>query len=222
MKASMLKAVTIDAVDARYSVIWLHGLGADGHDFEPIVPELQFRHKSHTRFIFPHAPAQPVSLNMGYVMPAWFDIIAIDAQAEQDEAGIRAAADSIAALINHEHQGGIPIEHIVLAGFSQGGALALHLGLRYPQRLAGILALSTYLPLADKLVTERSAANADIPIYMAHGEYDPIVPLALAQQSLQHLKQLGYPAEWQVYPMEHGLVPGEIDDISHWFDKVLV
>lgn len=222
MDESLLKAVVIDAADALYSVIWLHGLGADGHDFEPLVPELQFRQKPHTRFIFPHAPIRPVTLNMGYEMPAWFDIIAIDAQAEQDEDGIRAAADSIASLVEQQRQRGIPYDHIVLAGFSQGGALALHVGLHYPQRLAGILALSTYLPLAEQFDATGMRANAQTPIYMAHGEHDPVVPLTLAQQSRQRLQQSGYAVEWQIYPMEHSVIPQEIDDISRWLDKVLV
>lgn len=222
MDKPLLKAVTVGATEARYSVIWLHGLGADGHDFEPIVPGLQFRQKPETRFIFPHAPVRPVTINQGYAMPAWFDIIALDAQATEDEAGIRAAADSVAALIAQEQQRGVPSEHIVLAGFSQGGALALHLGLRYSTRLAGILALSTYLPLADKIADEAAAANVQTPIFMAHGEYDPIVPLALAQLSRQRLQQLGYAPQWQTYPMEHSVMPREIDDISHWLEKVLV
>ena len=221
MSDKLLDAVIIGPADARYSVIWLHGLGADGHDFEPIVPELQFTNKQRTRFIFPHAPARPVSLNQGYVMPAWFDIIAIDDKAVQDEAGIRQTADKIVALIAREHQRGVSSEHIVLAGFSQGGAIALHVGLRYPHRLAGILALSTYLPLLDTIAGEASAANKDIPIYMGHGEYDPIVPLPLAQLSHRHLREHGYPVDWHVYPMEHSVSPPEIDDISAWFANVL-
>jgi phospholipase/carboxylesterase len=221
MDKPLLKAVTVGATAAHYSVIWLHGLGADGHDFEPIVPELQFRQKPATRFIFPHAPVRPVTINQGYAMPAWFDIIALDAQAPEDEAGIRAAADSVAALIAQEQQRGVPSEQVVLAGFSQGGALALHLGLRYPTRLAGILALSSYLPLADKIADEAAAANAQTPIFMAHGEHDPIVPLALAQLSRQRLQQLGYAPQWQTYPMEHSVMPSEINDIGHWLEQVL-
>jgi phospholipase/carboxylesterase len=221
MNEPLLEAVTLGPADAQYSVIWLHGLGADGHDFEPIVPELHFKNKSHTRFIFPHAPARPVTLNQGYVMPAWFDIIAIDDKSEQDEAGIRQTTHDITALIAREQQRGVSSEHIVLAGFSQGGAIALHLGLRYPQRLAGILALSTYLPLADNVADEKSAVNQDIPIYMAHGEYDPIVPLHLARLSHRHLSELGYDIDWHVYPMEHSVVPQEIEDISAWLDNVL-
>ena len=222
MSDQLLDAVIVGPADAKYSVIWLHGLGADGHDFEPVVAELMFKNKQHTRFIFPHAPARPVTLNQGYVMPAWFDIIAIDDKARQDEAGIRRTANSIQALIAREHQRGVSSEHLVLAGFSQGGAIALHVGLRYPHRLAGILALSTYLPLLEKVADEASAANKDIPIYMAHGEYDPIVPLQLAQLSHRHVGELGYHVDWHVYPMEHSVIPPEIDDISAWFDTVLL
>jgi len=221
MNQPLLDAVTLGPPDAQYSVIWLHGLGADGHDFEPIVPELDFKNRLHTRFIFPHAPARPVTLNQGYVMPAWFDIVAIDAESAQDEAGIRTSAGRISALIAREQERGVRSEHIVLAGFSQGGAIALHLGLRYPQRLAGILALSSFLPLADKLAGEVSAANRDIPIYMAHGEYDPIVPIQLARLSHQQLQALGYTVAWHTYPMEHSVCPAEIADISAWFGRVL-
>jgi len=220
MDKPLLDSVTIGPADAHYCVIWLHGLGADGHDFVPIVPELAFKTKHQTRFIFPHAPVRPVTLNQGYVMPAWFDIVAIDQESVQDEAGIRATAAQIYDLIEQQQQRGIASERIVLAGFSQGGAIALHLGLRYPQALAGILALSTFLPLEHTLVGERSAANREIPIYMAHGEYDPIVPLALAQLSHAHLSELGYHVDWHEYPMEHSVSPEEIADISVWFDQV--
>jgi phospholipase/carboxylesterase len=221
MNDPLLEAVTIGPTDAQYSVIWLHGLGADGHDFEPIVPELDFQTKHQTRFIFPHAPPRPVTLNQGYVMPAWFDIVAIDDRSVQDEAGIRATAKRIAALIEQEQQRGVRSDHIALAGFSQGGAIALHLGLRYSQPLAGILALSTFLPLAEKVADECVAINRSIPIYMAHGEYDPIVPLALARQSHRQLCDLGYQVDWHEYPMEHSVCPAEIVDISNWFDRVL-
>lgn len=222
MSEKLLDAVVVGPDDASYSVIWMHGLGADGYDFEPIVPELQFKNKSKTRFIFPHAPARPVTINNGYVMPAWFDIHAIDEKAPQDEAGIRDTAKKITALISREHQRGVSSEHIVLAGFSQGGAIALHTALRYPHRLAGILALSTFLPLYDKVASEVSSANKDIPIYMAHGNYDPVVPLRLAKLSQKQLHELGYHVDWHEYPMEHSVIPPEIDDISTWFGKVLV
>jgi len=215
MTQALLDAVTIGPTDAQYSVIWLHGLGADGHDFEPIVPELVFSQRQQTRFIFPHAPPRPVTLNQGYVMPAWFDIVAIDDRAVQDETGIRATAQRIADLMAQEQQRGVRSEHIVLAGFSQGGAIALHLGLRYPQPLAGILALSTFLPLANTLAQERAEANRNIPIYMAHGEYDPIVPLPLAKQAQAQLFEHGYHVEWHSYPMEHTVSPAEITECKH-------
>lgn len=221
MSKELLDAVIIGPEDAQYSVIWLHGLGADGHDFEPIVPELDFKTKARTRFIFPHAPSRPVTLNMGYVMPAWYDIVAINEQATQDETGIRETASRISDLIAHEQQCGVASEHIVLAGFSQGGAIALHLGMRYPQRLAGILALSTYLPLADTLAKEMAEANRNIPIYAAHGEYDPVVPISMGRHSHDYLDQLGYKVDWHAYPMEHSVCPQEIADISRWFDQVL-
>ena len=221
MTDSVLPAVRVGPEKASYSIIWMHGLGADGHDFEPIVPDLNFKQKSKTRFIFPHAPSQPVTWNNGYVMPAWYDIIAIGKDVPEDEAGIRKAQKAITILIENEIAQGVDAKHIILAGFSQGGAIALHTALRYPDKLAGILALSTYLPLADKLAGEASAANKNIPIFMAHGDYDPVVPIALAEMSRQKLITLDYKVLWRTYPMEHGVLPDEIDDISVWFEQTL-
>jgi phospholipase/carboxylesterase len=221
MSEALLTAVRVGPAQARYSIIWLHGLGADGHDFEPIVPDLQFKHKDQTRFVFPHAPSQAVTLNNGYVMPAWYDLTGISLDARQDEAGIRHTEKRIQDLIAHEIAQGVPADHLILAGFSQGGAIALHTGLRYPQKLAGILALSTYLPLHDKLAKEASAANRHTPIFMAHGSYDPVVPMALAELSREQLIKLDYKVDWRTYPMEHGVLPDEIDDISRWLDKLL-
>lgn len=221
MNKTLLDSVTHDVAEARYSVIWLHGLGADGYDFEPIVPELQFSQKAWTRFVFPHAPVRPVTLNMGYEMPAWYDIFAIDAQAQQDETGIREAADSIHALIEQEHARGVAHAHIVLAGFSQGGALALFQGLRNPQRLGGILAMSTYLPLAEHVAAELNTANIRTPIFMAHGNDDPVVPISLGRLSLQRLQQLGCDVQWHEYPMQHSVIPAEINDIGQWLETVL-
>jgi len=217
----VLEAITIGPEDARYSIIWLHGLGASGHDFEPIVPELQFKHKNQTRFIFPHAPLRAVTINNGYVMPAWYDIRAIALGAPDDEAGIRQSASQVSDLIALEKQRGIDSQRIVLAGFSQGGAVVLHTGLRYPQRLAGIMALSTYLPLANMLAAEADPANRDIPLYMAHGDYDPVVPLELAEHSRDKLFALNYQVNWHSYPMEHSVIPQEIEDISRWLGEVL-
>lgn len=221
MADSLLPAVRVGPAKARYSIIWMHGLGADGHDFEPIVPDLNFKQKPQTRFIFPHAPSLPVSWNNGYVMPAWYDIVAIGKDAPQDEVGIRKSQKAINALIENEITQGVPAKHIILAGFSQGGAIALHTALRYPHKLAGILALSTYLPLVDKLAGEASAENKNIPIFMAHGDYDPVVPIELAEMSRQKLMTLDYKVLWRTYPMEHGVLPDEINDISVWFEQTL-
>ena len=217
----LLPAVTVGPDDAKYSVIWLHGLGADGHDFEPIVAELDFPTKSKTRFVFPHAPNRSVTITNGYVMPAWYDIVAIDQQAPDDEQGIRASQQQIIALIEHENSLGVNNEHILLAGFSQGGAIALQTALRYDDKLAGLMALSTYLTLYDSLQSEASESNKTIPLMMAHGEYDPVVPIGLAQLSKQRLLDAGYQVEWLSYPMEHSVCPQEIEDISRWFAKVL-
>jgi phospholipase/carboxylesterase len=196
------------------AVIWLHGLGADGHDFEPIVPELQLAGAGAVRFVFPHAPVRPVTINGGMPMRAWYDIMGIDRESPQDEAGIRASARKVDALIRREVERGIPAHRIVLAGFSQGGAVALHLGLRFDERLAGILALSTYLPLHESLRDEHSAANAETPLFMAHGILDPVVPLYLGESSANRLVQGGWPVTWRTYTMPHAVCPEEIRDIS--------
>ena len=203
-------------------VIWLHGLGADGHDFEPIVPELRLDPQLAIRFVFPHAPMMPVTINQGFVMRAWYDIRSADIGAETDADGIRASAASVGAMVDAEIERGFAAERIVLAGFSQGGAIALQAGLRYPQRLAGILALSTYLPLADSLAAERSETNADVPILMAHGSADPVIPLPLAVASRARLDTLGYDVEWHEYPgLGHGVSPQEIAHIAAWIEGVL-
>ena len=198
------------------TVIWLHGLGADGHDFAPIVPQLQPQLTVPTRFIFPHAPLRPVTINNGYVMRAWYDIAAFDLSQAEDADGINASARQLDILIQREIGNGIAARHIVLAGFSQGGAIALHTGLRYPRRLAGILALSTYLPLAATVDAERHPANCDAPIFMGHGEEDTVVPLAHALASRQLLQELGYQVEWHSYAMPHSLCNEEVDDIAAW------
>jgi phospholipase/carboxylesterase len=198
------------------AVIWLHGLGADGHDFAPIVPQLQSQLTIPTRFIFPHAPRLPVTINGGYIMRAWYDILAMDLSREEDASGIRESARQLDNLIQREILNGIAVRHIVLAGFSQGGAIALHTGLRYPQRLAGILALSTYLPLAATVSTEAHPANRSIPIFMGHGNEDTIVPLPHALTSKQRLLDLGYPVEWHDYAMPHSICQEELDDIAMW------
>lgn len=203
------------------SVIWLHGLGADGNDFAAIVPELDLDGGAPIRFIFPHAPSMPVTVNGGYVMPAWYDILGGDMQQREDEAGIGRSAQAIEALIAREVARGIRTERIVLAGFSQGCAMVLHTGLRHPSRLAGIMALSGYLPLAGQLAGQASAANRGLPIYMAHGTADPMIPIARAQASCDALQALGYPVQWHSYPMQHSVHPRELQDIAQFLQSVL-
>jgi len=206
---------------ATAAVIWLHGLGADGNDFAALVPELELDGCPPIRFVFPHAPSIPVTINAGYTMPAWYDILGLNGTAAQDAAGIQQSERSIQALIDHEVARGIPPERIVLAGFSQGCAMALHTGLRLPQKLAGIIALSGYLPLADRAGSERLEANAHTPIFMAHGTYDPVVVLPRGEESRDALAALGHPVQWHTYPMEHAVHPQEIADISTFLQQVL-
>ena len=217
MNTPTLDAVEINpAATARACIIWLHGLGADGHDFEPLIPQLGLVDTLGVRVVLPHAPQRPVTINSGMVMPAWYDIRAADFSSGEDREGIRESQQQLQALIRREVDNGIAPERIVLAGFSQGGAIVLHTGLRYPQPLAGILALSTYLPLADTLAAEAAAANSKVPIMMAHGMQDPVVPMMLALQSRDRLQQLGYGVKWHSYPMQHALCPEEIGDVRDW------
>lgn len=203
------------------AVIWLHGLGADGNDFAAIVPELDLSGCAAIRFVFPHAPRIPVTLNGGYVMPAWYDILGTETQRREDETGIRNSARAIEALIQRELVRGIQAEHIVLAGFSQGCAMVLHTGLRYPAKLAGIMALSGYLPLAENLVAERSTANQQTPIFMAHGSADPMIVLPRAEASRDALQRLGYTIQWHTYPMQHSVHPAEIKDMGDFLRSVV-
>jgi phospholipase/carboxylesterase len=196
------------------AVIWLHGLGADGHDFEPIVPELGLRIP--VRFVFPHAPVRPVTINGGMAMRAWYDILGFDRQTAEDAEGIRTSAAAVTKLIDRELARGLASDRIVLAGFSQGGAIALQTALREPRPLAGVLALSTYLPLAATLATERSAANSGLPIFMAHGTADTVLPLSLAESSRRTLEALGYEVEWHAYPMPHSVCMEEVSAIGAW------
>jgi phospholipase/carboxylesterase len=202
------------------SVIWLHGLGADGHDFGPIVPELGFDGRLALRFVFPHAPVRPVTINGGVSMRAWYDILTLDRGGPQDETGIRESGALLEALIEREHSRGMPSGQIVLAGFSQGGAIAAHTALRYPEPLAGLMALSTYLPLRDRLQAEVvEASNAQpvsLPIFMAHGRFDPVIPVALGADTRDQLSDAGYDVEWRDYPMAHAVSAEEIHDISRW------
>jgi len=197
-------------------IIWLHGLGADGHDFEPLIPQLDIVREYGVRVVLPHAPRRPVTINGGMVMPAWYDILAPDFRRGEDDAGIRQSQQRLHALIEREIAAGIAPQRIILAGFSQGGAIVLHTGLRYPQPLGGILALSCYLPLNESLATEAAAANAQIALMMAHGSADPVVPLALAEQSRDLLREQGYAVEWHSYPMQHALCAEEMRDMRAW------
>ena len=207
--------------EPRSAVIWLHGLGADGHDFEPIVPQLVRPEDPPLRFVFPHAPVRPVTLNGGYPMRAWYDIVAIDRRAAEDESGIRASQDLVGALIRREQERGVASPRIVLAGFSQGGALALYAGTRHPQKLAGIMGLSCYQLLAGRFLAERSPANQATPVFLAHGLGDPVVIPALGQQACLQLQAAGYGVEWHTYAMAHAVCPQEIADIAAWLRRVL-
>ncbi|HWW05928.1 alpha/beta hydrolase [Collimonas sp.] len=203
------------------AVIWMHGLGADGSDFVPIVKELDLSGCPGIRFIFPSAPSMPVTINNGYVMPAWYDILATDLTRREDEAGLRKSQSEIEALIAQQIALGIAADKIVIAGFSQGCAMALQTGLRYPHKLAGLMCLSGYLPLSDKTEAERNAANQHTPIFQAHGRVDPVVQVDRAEKSRDLLKQLGYQVEWHEYMMPHSVCAEEVADIGNWLRRVL-
>jgi phospholipase/carboxylesterase len=202
--------------DPKGTVIWLHGLGADCWDFVPVVKELGLPPDLPLRFIFPQAPSRPITINNGQVMPGWYDISMAELQRKPDEAGVRLSQAAIEQLIAREIGRGIAADKIVLAGFSQGGAIALQTGLRYRDALGGIMALSTYLTLDDSLATEATIANANIPILMAHGTQDPVIPLTLAQSSRAKMAARGYKIEWREYPMPHSVCMEEIEDIGAW------
>lgn len=206
---------------ARASVIWLHGLGADGNDFAPIIPELNLPAALAVRFVFPHAPYRPVTINNGYRMRAWYDIKALALQAQEDAAGVRASQQLTQTLIQRELDQGIALNRIAIAGFSQGGAIALQTALRYPQRLAGVMALSSYLPLRDSLAAELSAANRELPILMCHGRQDPVVPLMLGELSRDALIAQGLKVNFRLYDMPHSVCAEEIMDIAAWLRKIL-
>ena len=224
--SSVLPNITLDSgANPQYSIIWLHGLGADGSDFVPIAEQLAL--PAAVRYIFPHAPLRPVTINGGYVMRAWYDILSGAASAEisasigkqEDAAGIRAAQAEIEKLIAQEKQRGIAASHIFLAGFSQGGAVALHTGLRHREKLGGILALSTYLPLAVATPAEASKVARQTPIFMAHGIGDPVIPRSLGKVSAENLLQNGYVLDWHDYNMPHSVCPEEVDDIGRWLSR---
>ena len=217
----LLEALEIESAPSPTgAVIWLHGLGADGYDFVDIVPMLGLK-AIPTRFVFPHAPMRPVTINGGAVMRAWYDVRGDAGVRREDEAGVRESQQQIEALIAREKTRGVPAGRIVLAGFSQGGAMALQTSLRHPERLAGIMALSCFLPLTDKVAAEAAPANRDVPIFMAHGTNDPLIPLARARHAHDLLTSLGYHLEWHEYPIPHSVSPGEIRDISAWLQRIL-
>ena len=206
----------------RHSVIWLHGLGADGNDFAPIVPELRLPASLPVRFVFPHAPVQPVTINGGMAMRSWYDILVPNLVRIEDEKGIRLSEQAVRALIDREISRGIPAERIVLAGFSQGCAMTLHTGLRTPYKLAGLMGLSGYLPLLDLADKDLHPANVKTPVFMAHGTYDPVVTIDRAEASLKKMTELGFAVEWHTYPMPHSVCPEEVSDIAAFLRKVLV
>ena len=218
---TLLETVELQTAAApNAAVIWLHGLGADGHDFVPIVNELDLSGLA-LRFVFPHAPTMPVTVNGGYVMRAWYDILGTELIRVEDETGLRASMQHLNALIEQEHQRGIPYERIVLAGFSQGCAMTLLTGLRFQHRLAGLIGLSGYLPLLATTPAERHQANVNTPIFLAHGNQDPVIPLARALQSRDALQALGYAVQWHEYPMPHSMCEPELSAIGDFLRQVL-
>jgi len=218
---ALLETLEIEtAPSPRAAAIWMHGLGADGHDFAGIEREVTPPGAA-VRYVYPHAPMMPVTINNGYVMRAWYDVFGVAGERREDEAGVRASQERIERLIAREKARGIPARAIVLAGFSQGGAMALHTGLRHPERLAGVMALSCFLPVARSVATEASAANRDVPLFMAHGIADDLIPVARARAARDTLLGLGYEVEWHEYPMAHSLCPQEIEDIAAWLQRTL-
>ncbi|CDG81287.1 alpha/beta hydrolase [Janthinobacterium agaricidamnosum] len=220
--STLLETIELDsAPNPTVAIIWMHGLGADGNDFVPLVKELDLSGCPAIRFIFPSANVIPVTVNGGYQMRAWYDIVAIDLVRREDEAGLRSSQRQVEALIAREKARGIPASRIILAGFSQGCAMTLQTGLRHPEQLAGLMCLSGYLPLADKTAAEIQPASLATPIFMAHGSADPVVGLNRGEQSRDALAALGYKVEWHEYRMQHSLCQEEIDDIGIWLKKVL-
>jgi phospholipase/carboxylesterase len=220
---TQLETIQIDtAPNPTVSVIWLHGLGADGNDFVPIAHELNLKNCPGIRFIFPHAPTMPVTINGGYVMRAWYDILGTDLVRQEDEAGLRKSQLAIEQLIANEKARGVPANRIFLAGFSQGCAMTLQTGLRHPEKLGGLLCLTGYVPIHTTVAAERSPANQTTPIFMAHGSGDPVIPMFRAEQSRDLLKSLGYAVEWHEYSMPHAVCPEEIDHIGDWFRRLLI
>jgi phospholipase/carboxylesterase len=222
MTTTLLETIQIEtAPNPTVAVIWLHGLGADGNDFVPIVHEIDLTGCPAIRFVFPHAPTMPVTINGGYVMRAWYDILGTDIAKREDEAGLRKSQEAVERLIAQEKARGIPADRIILAGFSQGCAMTLQTGLRHPEKLAGLLCLSGYVPLHTLIEAERHAANHDTPIFLAHGRGDPVIPIDRAERSRDILQSLGHQVEWHEYMMPHSVCAEEIDDIGAWLKRVL-
>jgi phospholipase/carboxylesterase len=209
------------APNPEIAIIWLHGLGADGNDFVPIVRELDLAGLPGIRFVFPHAKTMPVTINGGYVMRSWYDILGTELTRREDEGGLRSSQLAVEALIAREKSRGIPASRIILAGFSQGCAMTLQTGLRHPEKLAGMMCLSGYLPLAGHVAAERTAQSLQVPVFMAHGTQDPVVPFARAEESRKVLESLGYQVEWHAYQMQHTLCLEEVQDIAKWIRKVV-
>ncbi|MDN4036858.1 alpha/beta hydrolase [Massilia sp. YIM B02443] len=209
------------APNPEVAIIWLHGLGADGNDFVPIVRELDLTGLPGIRFVFPHAKTMPVTINGGYVMRSWYDILGTELTRREDEGGLRSSQLAVEALIAREKSRGIPASRIILAGFSQGCAMTLQTGLRHPEQLAGMMCLSGYLPLAGHVAAERTAQSLKVPVFMAHGTQDPVVPFARAEESRKVLESLGYQVEWHAYQMQHTLCLEEVQDIARWIRKVV-
>ena len=219
MATTLLPCVEIEPRgEARASIVWLHGLGANGHDFEPIVPLLEL---DDVRFVFPHAPSIPVTINGGFVMPAWYDITELALKRGHDADGILRSAQQVRDLVARENERGVPCERIVLAGFSQGGAIATHVALRHDERLAGLVALSTYLVLGERLDAERSDVNHALPVFQGHGTHDPMVLLDRGEALRDRLVELGHPVAWHTYPMQHAVCPQEIADLRDWLHERL-
>lgn len=218
----MLETIEVEtAPRPDAAVIWMHGLGADAHDFEPVVPEIVRRGERAWRFVFPHAPVRPVTINNGMSMRAWYDILGFERGAAEDAEGFRATHKEVSGLIEREITRGIAHDRVVLAGFSQGGAVTLYTGLRYPQRLAALMVLSSYLPMRTALHLDRAPANDGVPIFMAHGIDDPVLPMAMGQQSRDFLRSQGFDVEWHQYRMPHSVCEAEIADIRHFLFRVL-
>lgn len=219
--AQVLETVEHGPEDANWSVLWLHGLGADGHDFEPLIPELHLPDDLRVRFVFPHAPVRPVTMNGGYAMRAWFDIISLDRNGPLDRAGLHEGMAAVDALLEREAARGVPSEHVVLAGFSQGGALALASALSSSRRLAAVLGLSTFLMSPDTAGLVASKINLETPLFLAHGRQDPVVPFALGEAMRDWLEQQGYAPQWHAYDMPHSVCAAEIGDIRNFLLQVM-